>query len=143
MISTRRLGWTSLALLALAGCNEPVATTPATPPAAPAPAAPASDAPKGANEIKSLPVEPDKKAADATDPAKLSADEVAEIKKLPADDQPIALAQVSCPVSDSHLGEMGAPIKQVVDGKTVFLCCEKCEKPLKADPAKYLAKLKK
>ena len=138
MIPTRRLGWTAFALLALAGCGEPAATPT---PASPAPAS-TPEAGKDKNEIKSLPVEPAKKEAEVP-PAKLSDEEVAEIKKLPAEDQPIALAQVSCPVSDSHLGEMGAPIKEVVDGKTVFLCCASCTKSLKADPAKYLAKLKK
>ena len=70
-------------------------------------------------------------------PAKLTDEEIAEIKKLPADEQPIALAQVTCPVSDDHLGEMGAPIKQVVDGKTVLPLLRELREALKADPAKY------
>lgn len=73
--------------------------------------------------------------------AKLTPDELANIKQLPAADQDLAIKQVSCPVSDEHLGEMGKPVKTSVDGRTVFLCCESCEKELKADPKKFLAKL--
>ncbi len=146
MTPTLRFGWTALALFALAGC-EPATSTPALPPATTgAPAAP-PEAGKGEEKVKSLPVDPakdDKKGADAK-PAKLSDEEIAEIKKLPADEQAIALAQVTCPVSNDHLGggEMGMPIKQVVEGKTFFLCCAGCEKAVKADPAAILAKLKK
>ncbi len=140
MNSTRRLGWSALALLALVGCDAGVSSPPASTPASPTTPAPAGspDAPK--NEVKSLPIEPAKGA----DASKLSDEEIAEIKKLPAEDQAIALAQVTCPVSDEKLGgDMGMPIKQVIDGKTFFLCCASCEKTLQKDPAKYLAKLKK
>ncbi len=140
MSSTRRLGWTALTLLALAGCDNTPAPPSTSPNVAPSTAAPAAspDAPK--NEVKSLPVETPKGA----DAGKLSAENIAEIKKLPAEDQALALAQVTCPVSDEKLGgEMGIPIKQEVDGKTFFLCCAGCKDKVKADPAKYLAKLKK
>ncbi len=144
MTPIRRLGWPALALFALVGCGEPAGPAPATTPAttSPAPAAPSTDAPKGESEIKSLPVDPAKKGADASAP-KLSDEEIAEIKKLPADEQPIALAQVTCPVSGDNLGAMEKPIKQVVDGQTFFLCCSGCEKAVKSNPAGVLAKLKK
>jgi YHS domain-containing protein len=116
MNSFRRLGWTSLALFALAGCEPAPA-----PPGAPTPA-----------EIK--------KEADA---AKLSDKEIAEIKKLPEAEQPVALTQMTCPVSDEHLGEMGTPIKQTIDDKTFYICCESCEAKVKSDPKGVLAKLKK
>jgi hypothetical protein len=73
--------------------------------------------------------------------AKLTPDEIATIKQLPAADQELALKQVVCPVSDGHLGEMGKPYKISVEGRTVFLCCDNCEKDIKADPKKFLAKL--
>ena len=145
MTSTRHLGWTALALLALVGCDAGMSTpTPAPTPApsAPAPApAPTPTAPKDATETKSMPTEPTKGA----DAGKLSDEEIAEIKKLPsADDQALALAQVTCPVSGDKLGgDMGVPIKQLVDGKTFFICCSGCEKAVKSDPAAVLAKLKK
>ena len=140
MTSTRRLGWISLALLALAGCGK--ADSIPEGPKSPTPASPTTEGVKTGTEIKSMPVDGPKTEV-AAEPAKLSDAEIAEIKKLPADEQPIALAQVSCPVSDGHLGDMGVPIKKVVDGKTVYLCCGGCEKSLEAEPAKYLAKLKK
>ena len=145
MTPIRRLGWTALALFALVGCEPatPPATTPPTSPGTPAETAPK---PPGENETKSMPVEPGKAEEPKKEGAsvgKLSDDELAEIKKLPADEQPIALAQMTCPVSGDHLGEMGAPIKQTIGDKTFFLCCAGCEKAVKANPEQVLAKLKK
>lgn len=80
----------------------------------------------------------------------LTEEEIAEIKTLPdAADQRAALAQKGCPVGEeeegkpNHLGSMGKPIKQVVRGKTVFLCCKGCIEELSKDPEKYLSKLGK
>lgn len=80
----------------------------------------------------------------------LSEEEIAEIKSLPdAMDQREALAQKGCPVGEeeegkpNHLGSMGKPIKQVIDGKTVYLCCKGCIDELKKNPEKYLSKLGK
>jgi YHS domain-containing protein len=73
--------------------------------------------------------------------AKLTPDEIANVKQLSAADQDLALKQAVCPVSDEHLGEMGKPYKLSVEGRTVFLCCENCQKDIKAEPKKYLAKL--
>lgn len=74
---------------------------------------------------------------------KLTPEEIAQIKKLPAAEQELAIKQAVCPVSEGHLGseEMGAPYKVTVAGRTVFLCCKGCEKEIKADPQKFLAKL--
>jgi len=97
----------------------------------------------------------DKKAGDPAKPAddkkpqvKLSDEEIKNIKALPEADQKLALSQMVCvvggePGSPNHLGAMGTPVKQVVKGKTVFLCCESCIEDLKKDPDKYLAKLPK
>ncbi len=49
----------------------------------------------------------------------------------------------TCIVSDEELGDMGDPINLVVDGKLVRLCCKGCIKPVKKDPAKYIAKVNK
>jgi len=88
------------------------------------------DAPKAKDD--------DKKAA----AVKLNDDEIANIKKLPAAEQPIALKQLVCPVSDEHLGEMGTPVKVSAEGKTFFLCCKSCEKDVKSNPKAVVAKLK-
>ena len=161
----RRLGWSLLAAcsFALVGCDttptppppDPNAPTPT--PTNPAKSAREADAKAAAekaaaeaagkpeNEVKSMPVDPAKPDPKGAAVAPLKGEELAEIKKLPADEQPIAMAQVMCPVSDDHLGAggMGMPVKKVVDGKTVFLCCKGCEKDFDADPAKYLAKAEK
>jgi YHS domain-containing protein len=72
---------------------------------------------------------------------KLSDEELASIKELPADQQPAALAQAVCPVSDEHLGSMGAPVKVSAEGRTVYLCCKGCRKDFDKDPKAALAKL--
>ena len=148
MTSIHRFGWTAFALFALVGCE------PTTPPATNSPApAPSTEAPKAPSEVKALPVEPAKPEEPKVEPAKpeepkadankLSDEEIAEIKKLPADEQPIALAQMTCPVSGDHLGEMGKPVKQKIGDTTFYLCCSGCEKAVKSKPDEVLAKLKK
>jgi len=50
----------------------------------------------------------------------------------------------TCPVSGKKLGSMGEPISFVVEGgREVKVCCAGCEAPVKADPAKLLAKIDK
>jgi len=61
---------------------------------------------------------------------------------LSAEDQKLAKAQGTCPVSDEKLGDMGTPIKVMVGDTPVFICCAMCKKALLADPDKFLAKLK-
>lgn len=45
--------------------------------------------------------------------------------------------QKVCPVMDEPLGSMGQPVKLMVGGKPMFLCCKGCIKKVKAEPAKY------
>lgn len=60
------------------------------------------------------------------------------------DDRRLAAAQHSCPViKDSRLGLMGPPIKIMVEGQPVFLCCESCRKGALADPRKTLDEVEK
>jgi hypothetical protein len=163
---TRRSVWTAVVLGALAGCTgEDTTTTPSNagaPNPSLAPKAPVVPAPGKADAAKETPSkemhpapgemkkeEPPKVEGPKTEgtgkgdtaASKLTADEIAAIKQLPASEQDLALKQEVCPVSDEHLGEMGKPVKMTVEGRTVFLCCDNCEKDLKADPKKYLAKL--
>ena len=58
--------------------------------------------------------------------ARLSAEELAEIGKLPAEDQLLAKQQVLCPITKEPLGSMGVPVKLVLKGQPVFLCCKGC-----------------
>jgi len=54
---------------------------------------------------------------------------------LTADDQK------TCPVTTLKLGSMGAPVPVEVEGRKVWTCCPACPPKLKAQPAKYLARL--
>jgi YHS domain-containing protein len=54
----------------------------------------------------------------------------------------VAIAQQKiCPVSGKPLGSMGAPPAVRIGDRDVYVCCAGCTNRLKADPAKYLAKL--
>jgi Cu(I)/Ag(I) efflux system membrane fusion protein len=52
-----------------------------------------------------------------------------------------AEGQKTCPVTGLKLGSMGAPVAVEVLGRKVWSCCEACPPKLKAEPAKYLARL--
>jgi fructose-specific component phosphotransferase system IIB-like protein len=66
------------------------------------------------------------------------------LAKLPAADREAAEAQRFCAVMSEHrLGSMGAPVKVVISGKPVFLCCEGCREKALADPEGTLAKADK
>jgi membrane fusion protein, copper/silver efflux system len=61
-----------------------------------------------------------------------------------SDDEKLIARQKVCPVTDEPLGgSMGRPVKLVVEGRTVFICCKACERELRSEPKKYLAKLPK
>ena len=96
-----------------------------------------------APKVEAPKVDAPKVDAPKTAAASLNADELAEVKKLPADEQDAALAQALCPVSTEHLGSMGTPIKVSAEGKTLYLCCKGCQKDFDADPKAVLAKLAK
>lgn len=51
-------------------------------------------------------------------------------------DRALAERQKTCPVTGKPLGSMGTPVRIVVDGRVVFLCCEGCEPALRAAPAR-------
>lgn len=52
-----------------------------------------------------------------------------------------AAEQKTCPVTGAKLGSMGDPIPVEVDGKKIWTCCDACPPKIRANPAKYLAKL--
>jgi YHS domain-containing protein len=167
MRSIRRHWWAVLSAAALvAGCtsesSDATATpTPASAPDAkstpekkapePTPAEPKADADKKADDaakpdmpkIEGPKIEPPKADADkkADAAVKLTDDELAAIKKLPADEQTLAMSQALCPVSGEHLGEMGTPVKVSAEGKTFYLCCKSCQKEVASNPKAVVAKL--
>ena len=58
-----------------------------------------------------------------------------------SEDEKLIARQKICPVTDEELGSMGAPVKLIVDGRPVFICCKGCEKELRSNAKKYLAKI--
>jgi hypothetical protein len=73
-------------------------------------------------------------------PAKVKA----ALAKLPADDRKLAEAQRWCVVqTDKLLGSMGKPVKLMLKGKPVFLCCAGCEDEAREGPDKTLATAEK
>ncbi len=68
-------------------------------------------------------------------------DSTATLAKLPMKERMAAEAQKYCAVANtSFLGSMGTPIKMVVEGKPVYLCCGGCTKKAQVNPAAVLAK---
>jgi len=64
----------------------------------------------------------------------------AALKQLLPEDQRLARAQKICPI-DKPLGEMGKPVKIMLKGQPVFLCCVGCVKSAEADPDETLKKV--
>lgn len=68
----------------------------------------------------------------------------ANLGTLSPQDRELAAAQRYCVVmTDMPLGAMGLPLKVIVNGETVFVCCKGCEKKALTDPTKTLATAKK
>ncbi len=83
--------------------------------------------------------------AQATTPAE-PVDETkvqAALAKLDPADRKLAEAQRFCAVdNEERLGAMGTPVKVMVSGQPVFLCCKGCSKNALANPEKTLAQVK-
>jgi hypothetical protein len=67
----------------------------------------------------------------------------AALAKLSTPDRQLAEAQKYCVVLGSRLGSMGTPVKVVLQGQPVFLCCKGCIEEAREHPERALAKLKK
>jgi membrane fusion protein, copper/silver efflux system len=72
----------------------------------------------------------------------MTADDEVKIRtalgKLDPNDRKLAEAQKLCPVLKSRLGSMGKPIKLILNGEPVFLCCKGCEQEAKEHPEETL-----
>jgi hypothetical protein len=61
--------------------------------------------------------------------------------KLSDADRKLAEAQGRCVImTDSPLGSMGMPLKLMIEGKPVFICCEGCREDVLAKPQEALSK---
>jgi len=68
----------------------------------------------------------------------------AALAKLAPEDRNLAEAQRFCTVLPTNrLGSMGAPVKLMVSGEAVFICCNGCKENALKNPADALAKAKK
>jgi Cu(I)/Ag(I) efflux system membrane fusion protein len=68
----------------------------------------------------------------------------AELAKLPELDRKAAQSQRFCVIlNDNRLGSMGEPVKLMIEGQPVFLCCAGCKKKALADPKVTVAKAAK
>lgn len=65
----------------------------------------------------------------------------ANLKELSDAERAAVKQQKTCPVSGETLGAMGKPVRVMVDGKEVWICCSACKEPLLKDPEKHLKKL--
>jgi hypothetical protein len=73
--------------------------------------------------------------------ADISAKALANIEKLPPEDQKLAKEQRLCPITNQPLGSMGVPVVISLEGQKVFLCCPGCIEEAKKDPEKTLKKV--
>ena len=64
----------------------------------------------------------------------------ASLAKLSPDDRKLAEAQTFCAVeAENRLGSMGKPVKLLIGGQPVFLCCASCEEGARSNPRQTLA----
>jgi uncharacterized protein (TIGR03000 family) len=67
----------------------------------------------------------------------------ANLDKLSPEDRAAAEAQGFCAVQDNNpLGSMGKPVKVVLKGEPVFLCCPGCREKAERSPEQTLARVK-
>jgi hypothetical protein len=62
------------------------------------------------------------------------------LQKLSTEDRALAARQKVCPVTGEPLGSMGVPVRVVVAGRVVFVCCKGCVPELQKVPEKYLSR---
>jgi len=75
-------------------------------------------------------------------PEDVDAKVVAGLRELSPTDRALAEKQRFCPIIEgTRLGSMGKPVKVVLDGQPVFVCCKACVKQAEADPAKTLQRV--
>ena len=98
---------------------------------------------KWVHKIEKVPVRAGEMHCIYLTPVDEKATVAANLDKLNQEDRKLAESQKSCPIHpDDPLGAMGVPVKIVLKGQPVFLCCKDCVEKAQADPDKTLAKVK-
>jgi Cu(I)/Ag(I) efflux system membrane fusion protein len=64
------------------------------------------------------------------------------LAKLSPEERALAEAQGKCPVTGKALGSMGAPVRVMIQGQPVLLCCEGCRETALKDQQGTLGKVK-
>lgn len=83
-------------------------------------------------------------AVASSQPTEAEKDVQAALSELGPSDKPLAEAQRWCAVMPANrLGSMGKPVKLLLEGKPVFLCCAECEKQARANAKTTLTKVEK
>jgi multidrug efflux pump subunit AcrA (membrane-fusion protein) len=85
----------------------------------------------------STPADPDRPAAGGSE-----AEIRAALAKLDWQDRQLAEEQRLCPQSGRRLGAMGTPVKVMLKGQPIFLCCKGCEEEAKAHEERTLDKVR-
>lgn len=84
---------------------------------------------------------PSQSTATLTHPVVLSKSRLSVVvAELDASDQELVARQRVCPVTGAALDSMGGPVKVLVGGKPLYLCCKGCLGKVKSDPEKILQK---
>jgi hypothetical protein len=65
------------------------------------------------------------------------------LAKLSTEDRRAAEEQGFCPETKKQLGSMGVPVKIMVNGKIVFVCCPSCEDDVREHADLTLANVEK
>ena len=98
---------------------------------------------QAAAQTQTIQLRPAASAAGQRSPAVKNEEESriqANLGRLSPEDQQIAKEQGYCPImTKNRLGIMGAPVKVMVKGQAVFLCCKGCAAKAQANPDQTLA----
>lgn len=83
-----------------------------------------------------------KPAPPSAEPKDPEAEIQANLGQLSSEDRKLAEAQRFCAVeTENRLGSMGVPMKIMLQGEPVFLCCDGCETRARAHADRTLAKV--
>jgi multidrug efflux pump subunit AcrA (membrane-fusion protein) len=66
----------------------------------------------------------------------------AALAKLSSDDRHLAEVQGFCPQTGEPLGSMGVPVKVMLEGQAVLLCCKNCVEAAREHPDRMLARVR-
>jgi membrane fusion protein, copper/silver efflux system len=70
-----------------------------------------------------------------------NAEDLENINQLPESDRKLAIVQRACPITGAALGSMGVPVKIVLRGQPVFLCCQGCVAKANQNPDETLKRV--